>query len=841
MSLTWEALADALERDDTAGVAELVRGASEQERKACAQPLLDLMGDRLPYERSPTFLVAVLGCLPRPHKVVGGLLWRLSDDVVDLAVDVLADRRPPWLRDFPAVLVDDKNATSGWLLARALVRSGLGERPDHPNYALHMIRDGLGRLRRDPGLLENEVWRLFEIEGASSQLYASWAETLAELARDGLIDRERLLDATLGAFLRDFKPSQVTWYLRMHDALEPTVDEIAARQATYRRVLATGASVAVGLAQQSLSRLLKETRLDVESWLAEAESPLHRKEKSVVVAQLRMLDAVADDHPLPVARLALRALGHERTDVQERALKLLRRLGPGTLGHLDPAELREAVGAVAPALRADAARLLGADHIRAPDAAVEASTPTGWAPVEPVRDVDALGELLSRALEGCDDPLDFDRCLDGLAWAARTGIDPSYFSAAAGRAGRRVSNEGFFGRGLPSCVAAVVVGWSTGTEIKPPHPDLIQVPVDAPHDRSRPKASPWFGLFPAARAYELSVRLAHGRPTAVVSFPTDAGGAVSPAALGARFAEAAAHDWAVAPIDAAQAALRLDPARRAEALAAAGPGRQALEAVFTRNPPPPAVSLQPMAAQLTPNWRAVLVQCEPATYGTLADPASMLCALGQPFEDLYALLGLIDHRAVTTPLAACMPLIAPHHAELVWAHAHFPASLAIEDRRADAKPYLLRLLADPAPFGPIATELLALALSAAEQEARALAADVLGAGAADGRLDARALGRTVGALVGGTLMATRLAPALRDAARISTVAAGAVLDVLEEAMPRALDARGGGELLAVAADLVADLGRPWPHPDILQPLLAKGGASRAAKEARRLAAWQSSH
>ena len=69
-------------------------------------------------------------------------------------------------------------------------------------------------LRRNPDLLVEDVWRVFEVEGggenslAAYDKYSSaenrWRTALVELGNDGSLDRERLLDASLDALQRGF-------------------------------------------------------------------------------------------------------------------------------------------------------------------------------------------------------------------------------------------------------------------------------------------------------------------------------------------------------------------------------------------------------------------------------------------------------------------------------------------------------------------------------------------------------------------------------------------------------------------------------------------------------------
>ncbi len=94
----------------------------------------------------------------------------------------------------------------------------------------------------DPGLLEHEIWRIFVNEPApgSVQLFTAtmqgvqpettWDVALTELAKDGRISRERLLDAVLDGLSRDLHEMRARWFAYLHDRLDPTPAERAVRR-----------------------------------------------------------------------------------------------------------------------------------------------------------------------------------------------------------------------------------------------------------------------------------------------------------------------------------------------------------------------------------------------------------------------------------------------------------------------------------------------------------------------------------------------------------------------------------------------------------------------------------
>jgi Family of unknown function (DUF6493) len=311
------------------------------------------------------------------------------DDAGTVAV-ILADRRPAWLADFvDRHLRQWPFGLPAWPLARALVRLGVIPRPEVPEYitlmpgsACRRKRGADGRwisqtpaeaLLSDPGLLDDEVWRLFTVPDAAYALEKArsrewtdgawvegqtWAEGIAELTGAGLLDRDRLLDACLDAFTRDFNPNRVGWYANLLNKLEPWPDEMAARGPGYLRLLSANARDAVKVGQAAVGRLLAAGRLDGGLLLDESAPALRYPQKSIAAAQLKLIGQVAATDPglrARAAATAAAAFGHERQDVQEAALKLIGKLGvPG-----EPflSEIRAQAVDLAPSLRADAAAL----------------------------------------------------------------------------------------------------------------------------------------------------------------------------------------------------------------------------------------------------------------------------------------------------------------------------------------------------------------------------------------------------------------------------------------------------------------------------------------------------
>jgi len=340
---------------------------------------------------------------------------------------------------------------AGWPLVRRAVREGLIDPPEDDAYITGMVF-GFGEATRlddlestyrglvaDPVLLENEVWRLFEVDAASELANANswrrvdgtashgytrgenrWIYALARLSDEGRLDRQRLLDASLNALMQDFRATTVGWYARMHEELEPTDEE---RRERLDRYLALVTSPAPAVVKQGLAVLRDiEDVVPPEGFARVAPTPFAQRQKNLSTETLAMLGRLCKRHAeaRPVLLgAAAHALGHERIDVQERALALLEQYPDD----LPRATLLGFAEAVSPTLRARVAALTGFEQPEEPTEAIEVLPPLQpeMTPdllrdeLQPVESVDELIELASMLLEGQGDGDDCERFLDGVS------------------------------------------------------------------------------------------------------------------------------------------------------------------------------------------------------------------------------------------------------------------------------------------------------------------------------------------------------------------------------------------------------------------------------------------
>ena len=297
----------------------------------------------------------------------------------------LRDRKPAWLQAWAEWILEQWFWE--WRFVRMLIREGLCEAPDSDMYVLGMIygaRDiqhghsALEGLRKDPELLDDMVWRLFEVQGNSNASLShigditgkekGWSYALRELSKEGALDRQRLLDESLAALNRDFTQHHANWFSRFHEYMEPTIEERAARTGKYLDLLASPVQPTVTMAAKTLRVLHKAKRLDGAAFVARAEPALYAKAKGTVKSILGILSDVAAKEPTLAAqtvRLGAVALEHRAPEIQEAALALIEK-------HGDPSEdmlrgsIAERLPVTAPPVRKGAESWLG--ETGAPDA-----------------------------------------------------------------------------------------------------------------------------------------------------------------------------------------------------------------------------------------------------------------------------------------------------------------------------------------------------------------------------------------------------------------------------------------------------------------------------------------
>ena len=223
-------------------------------------------------------------------------------------------------------------------------------------------------MRADRELREELVWGMLRQEGnrgvslSASDRSASmgsrrapgWSRTLAACADEGLIDRDRLIDALLAMLAADLPSARAGWHSRTLRLLAMTLDEAEARQGALCALMSSPVGPTVTLAVGQLTALSKAGRLDLELFARSCEGALMGSKANAlrVLGVLRDgLGAVegTDLEPLlgvalsfPDAQVQRAALGLARDNVTASLLTRESVAGIVRLADLDPLVVPEA-------------------------------------------------------------------------------------------------------------------------------------------------------------------------------------------------------------------------------------------------------------------------------------------------------------------------------------------------------------------------------------------------------------------------------------------------------------------------------------------------------------------
>jgi hypothetical protein len=237
-----------------------------------------------------------------------------------------------------------------WEFLRELIRRGICAKPKHERYVECMdcglshdfgwegkYRPLSERLKAEPELLEDEIWRLFETENGAftnentrfdrNPKSETWAVALKRLSDEGVIDRQRLLDCSLTALQSDFKRNRLTGYAQFHETMDPTAEEMRSRQGRYMDLLTVPTTQVASFATNMIKKIDQAKALDDAAFVGVADRVFAAPVKGSAITVLGILEKIGTRSPelLPQAArvVADHVLLHPVNDVQAAALKLL--------------------------------------------------------------------------------------------------------------------------------------------------------------------------------------------------------------------------------------------------------------------------------------------------------------------------------------------------------------------------------------------------------------------------------------------------------------------------------------------------------------------------------------
>lgn len=266
-------------------------------------------------------------------------------------IKVLDDRRPVWVDEWMDSCLDEEFVSMPWCCVRILMKKGICKKPTTDAYIRLMVErlpdrwhleekeytPASEKLLADPELLEDEIWRIFEVENdcfsntreipaSSPANYENWAMALRKLSDQGHLDRQRLLTASLDGLTTGFNRNALSSFIEFHNFMEPDLKEMEARQSTYLDLLSSHAPNVVTFALKKLKEIDKGKKLD-DSGFVNAVSPVFEIQTKVQPKNaMQLLGKIIERSPdlgKQILNVICGGLLHESAEIQEIALKLM--------------------------------------------------------------------------------------------------------------------------------------------------------------------------------------------------------------------------------------------------------------------------------------------------------------------------------------------------------------------------------------------------------------------------------------------------------------------------------------------------------------------------------------
>ena len=276
--------------------------------------------------------------------------WRLHLWITDHPGEWTLDQvyaRMLELNEGPPTLYDldvSSRVTGAWLkgigfLRLAELRGDLAlDHDERYLTALIALEPGLQLplMRADRELREELVWGMLRQEGnrgvslsssdrsatMGSERTPGWSRTLAASIDEGLIERDRLLDALLDMLAADLPSGRAGWYSRTLRMLSMTLDEAEARQGALCALMSAPVGATVTLAVGQLSALSKAGRLDLELFARSCEGALMGSKANALAALTILRGGLSSVESADLEGLLGVALSFPHAQVQVLAIEL---------------------------------------------------------------------------------------------------------------------------------------------------------------------------------------------------------------------------------------------------------------------------------------------------------------------------------------------------------------------------------------------------------------------------------------------------------------------------------------------------------------------------------------
>ena len=422
-------------------------------------------------------------------------------------------------------------------------------------------------MRADRELREELVWGMLRQEGnrgvslsasdrsasMGSEQTPGWSRTLAASIDEGLIERDRLLDALLDMLAADLPSGRAGWYSRTLRMLSMTLDEAEARQSTLCALMSAPVGATVTLVVRQLSALARAGRLDLELFARSCEGALMGSKANALAALTILRGGLEVLSPDGIEPLLAIALSFPHAQVQALAIELasdaLRSglLDSAALGRLlSDAELDPLVVATLDLLDPGHAATDQADPGLVPEEDTGEQAPAAFLP--PPREVNDLVPMSAEDVvgrvgvlaQGAEMGLEYELL---LAFLASPEFDPAVLESLRPLVRRLTTRRFGYERMLGTLLQIALDGGGEGAE-NPLAAGTAWLESENMPSLLRERIIEVAGLVERGRRYHL------------LATPTDDRGAVNPLVLVRR----ALDNGAASPLraDLTQALLRVD-------------------------------------------------------------------------------------------------------------------------------------------------------------------------------------------------------------------------------------------------------------------------------------------
>ena len=272
----------------------------------------------------------------------------------ELRLQIILDRKPEWVSKWIDHELDQEWIRISWQDLRMIIKSGLCEKPTVDGYVRLMLR-GLPdytyrkkdfkytpiskKLKSEPELLEDEIWRLFHTETTAFSYdytsgmedlpadYETWTTALVNLVSEEVIDRQRVIDSCLSGITAGFTNNNtLSGYIKLHNLIKPSKEETILRQQKYLDLLSHSASHVVSFALKKIKEINKFKKLNDETFIGISDVLMTSRVKGQTKDCLAIFQQILkrkSELRFEILKTLAQGLQHESADIQEKTIDIL--------------------------------------------------------------------------------------------------------------------------------------------------------------------------------------------------------------------------------------------------------------------------------------------------------------------------------------------------------------------------------------------------------------------------------------------------------------------------------------------------------------------------------------